>query len=170
MSDDAERLAADYLKKAEQVPLIVEAMNRSAERGSNSWVIGGQHTATGKPILASDPHLTLEAPSTLQPIDLQGGGFDAQGDSLPGTPYLILGQNRDITYGATQHFVDVTDTYTEKIQPDPASPSGLSTAVPGQARAGRGHRREVPGQSAHTGAAGRAQRRAPQAGRSPRRR
>ena len=170
VSDDAERLAADYLKKAEQVPLIVEAMNRSAERGSNSWVIGGQHTANGKPILASDPHLTLEAPSTLQPIDLQGGGFNAQGDSLPGTPYLILGQNRDITYGATQHFVDVTDTYIEKIQPDPASPSGLSTHVPGQARAGRGHRREVPGQSAHTGAAGRAQRRAPRARRSPRRR
>ncbi len=132
VSDDAERLAADYLKKAEQVPLIVEAMNRSAERGSNSWVIGGQHTATGKPILASDPHLTLEAPSTLQPIDLQGGGFNAQGDSLPGTPYLILGQNRDITYGATQHFVDVTDTYTEKIQPDPASPSGLSTLYQGR--------------------------------------
>ena len=132
VSDEAERLAADYLKKAEQVPLIVEAMNRSAERGSNSWVIGGQHTATGKPILASDPHLTLESPSTLQPIDLQGGGFNAQGDSLPGTPYLILGQNRDITYGATLHFVDVTDTYTEKIQPDPASPSGLSTMYQGK--------------------------------------
>ena len=132
VSDDAERLAADYLKKAEQVPLIVDAMNRTAERGSNSWVIGGQHTANGKPILASDPHLTLEAPSTLQPIDLQGGGFNAQGDSLPGTPYLILGQNRDITYGATAHFVDVTDTYIEKIQPDPASPSGLSTMYQGR--------------------------------------
>ena len=132
VSDVAERLAADYLKKAEQVPLIVEAMNRTAERGSNSWVIGGQHTANGKPILASDPHLTLESPSTLQPIDLQGGGFDAQGDSLPGTPYLILGQNRDITYGATQHFVDVTDTYIERIQPDPASPSGLSTLYQGR--------------------------------------
>ncbi|TCN41654.1 penicillin amidase [Kribbella orskensis] len=65
VSDDVERLAADYLKRAQRVPLIVEAMNRNAERGSNSWVIGGQHTATGKPILASDPHLTLEAPSTL---------------------------------------------------------------------------------------------------------
>ena len=132
VSDDAERLAADYLRKAEQAPLIVEAMNRTAERGSNSWVIGGQHTANGRPILASDPHLTLAAPSTLQPIDLQGGGFNAQGDSLPGTPFLILGQNRDITYGATQHFMDVTDTYIERIQPDPASPSGLSTMYQGR--------------------------------------
>ncbi len=132
VSDDAERMAADYLEKAKQVPLIVEAMNRTAERGSNSWVIGGRHTANGKPILASDPHLTLETPSTLYPIDLQGGGFNAQGDSLPGTPYLILGQNRDITYGSTLHFVDVTDTFVEKIQPDPASPSGLSTTYQGK--------------------------------------
>ena len=132
VSEDVERMAADYLRKAEQVPLIVDAMNRAAERGSNSWVIGGQHTANGKPILASDPHLTLEAPSTLLPIDLQGGGFHAQGDSLPGTPYLILGQNQDVTYGATAHFVDVTDTYIEKIQPDPTSPSGLSTMYQGR--------------------------------------
>jgi penicillin amidase len=130
--DVAARLAADYLKQAEQVPIIVQAMNRTAERGSNSWVIGGQHTANGKPILASDPHLRLETPTTLQPIDLQGGGFDVQGDSLPGTPYVILGQNRDITYGATQHFVDVTDTYIEKVQPDPKSPSGLSTVYLGK--------------------------------------
>jgi penicillin amidase len=131
VSDDAARLAADYLKRAAQVPLIVQAMNRTADRGSNSWVIGGRHTASGKPILASDPHLSLETPSTLQPIDLEGGGFDVQGDSLPGTPYIILGQNRDIAYGATQHFVDVTDTYIERIQPDPASPSGLSTLYQG---------------------------------------
>jgi penicillin amidase len=132
VSDGAERLAADYLKKAERVPLVFDAMNRSGDRGSNSWVIGGQHTANGKPIVASDPHLALEAPSTLQPIDLQGGGFNVQGDSLPGTPYLILGQNRDIAYGATQHFVDVTDTFVERIQPDPASPSGLSTMYQGK--------------------------------------
>jgi penicillin G amidase len=129
--DDVAQLAADYLERAEQVPLIVQAMNRSGDRGSNSWVIGGRHTANGKPILASDPHLSLEAPSTLQPIDVEGGGFDFQGESLPGTPYMILGQNRHITYGATQHFVDVTDTYIEKIQPDPASPSGLSTLYKG---------------------------------------
>jgi penicillin amidase len=131
VSDEVERMAADYLEKAKQVPLLVEAMNRTGERGSNSWVIGGRHTANGKPILASDPHLSSEAPSTLYPIDLQGGGFNAQGASLPGTPYLVLGQNRDITYGSTLHRVDVTDTFVEKLQPDPASPSGLSTTYQG---------------------------------------
>ena len=126
------RMAADYLKRAEQVPIIVEALNRTVDRGSNSWVIGGRHTANGRPIVASDPHLGLESPTTLHPIELEGGGFDIQGDSLPGTPYVILGQNRNIAFGATQHPVDVTDTYVEQVRPDPTSPSGLSTMYQGK--------------------------------------
>jgi penicillin amidase len=132
VSEAVTRMAADYLKRAEQAPLIVQALNRTADRGSNSWVIGGRHTANGRPILASDPHLFTEMPATLHPIDLEGGGFDTQGDSLPGTPYVVLGQNRHIAFGATQHFVDVTDTYIEQIRPDPASPSGLSTVYRGR--------------------------------------
>jgi penicillin G amidase len=132
VSDAVARMAADYLNRAERVPLIAAALNRNTDRGSNSWVIGGRHTANGRPILASDPHLSLEAPTTLHPIEIEGAGFDMQGESLPGTPYVILGQNRRITYGATQHFVDVTDTYIERIQPDPSSPSGLSTQYQGR--------------------------------------
>jgi penicillin amidase len=93
------QMAADYLKRAEQAPTIVEALNRDADRGSNSWVIGGRHTANGRPILASDPHLSLDSPTLLSPIELEGGGFDIQGDSMPGSPYVILGQNRDIAFG-----------------------------------------------------------------------
>ncbi len=126
------RMADDYLERAEQAPLIVTALNRAADRGSNSWVIGGRHTANGRPILASDPHLGADAPATLHPMDLQGAGFDVQGETLPGTPYVILGQNRHVAFGATQHFVDVTDTYIERIQPDAASPSGLSTMYQGR--------------------------------------
>ncbi|GAA0460518.1 hypothetical protein Ade02nite_14820 [Paractinoplanes deccanensis] len=121
------RMAASYLDRAERAPLIAAALNRSGDRGSNSWAIGGRHTATGRPILASDPHLGLESPSTWHPIDLRGGGFDVQGDSLPGSPFVILGQNKHIAYGATQHFMDVSDTYAEQVKPDTASPSGLST-------------------------------------------
>ncbi|MFF5076020.1 penicillin acylase family protein [Actinoplanes sp. NPDC000266] len=128
-------MAAGYLEKAEQAPLIAAALNRSGDRGSNSWVIGGKHTANGRPILASDPHLSIDAPSVFHPIDLRGGGFDVQGDSLPGTPFVILGQNRDIAYGATQHFMDVTDTYIEKVEADASSPSGLSTVHQGRREA-----------------------------------
>jgi penicillin G amidase len=132
VSEPVARMAADYLKRAKQAPPIAEALNRDADRGSNSWVIGGRHTANGRPILASDPHLGLDSPALFSPIELEGGGFDTQGDSIPGSPYVILGQNRDIAFGATQHFMDVTDTFVEQVRPDPASPSKLSTVYRGR--------------------------------------
>ena len=132
VSEGVARMAADYLKRAKEVPPIAEALNRDAERGSNSWVIGGRHTANGRPILASDPHLSLDSPALFSPVELEGGGFDTQGDSIPGSPYIILGQNRDIAFGLTTHFMDVTDTFVEQVRPDPASPSGLSTVYQGK--------------------------------------
>jgi penicillin amidase len=128
----AARLAADYLKKAEQAPMIVEALNRETDRGSNAWVIGGRHTANGRPILASDPHLTQEVPAITHPIELDGGGYDLQGDSVAGSPFLILGQNRHIAFAATMNGMDVTDTYIEQLRPDSNSPSGLSTVYQGK--------------------------------------
>jgi penicillin G amidase len=132
MSKAVTRLAAETLARAEQAPLIVEALNRTGDRGSNSWVIGGRHTANGKPILASDPHLSRGSPTVFHPIHLDGAGFDAQGESIPGAPYIVLGQNRDIAFASTQHFMDVTDTYVEQVRPDAASLSGLSTVYQGR--------------------------------------
>ena len=132
VSEPVARMAADYLERAKQAPAIVEALNRDAERGSNSWVIAGRHTANGRPILASDPHLGADSPALFSPVELEGGGFDAQGDSIAGSPYLILGQNRDIAFGLTTHFTDVTDTYVEQVRSDPSSPSGLSTLYKGR--------------------------------------
>lgn len=132
VTDAVAQMAAEYLQQAEEVPVLAEALNRSGERGSNAWVIGGQHTANGRPILASDPHLGLDSPPIFYPIELDGGGFDVQGTSIPGSPYIVLGQNRDMTFGSTQHLMDVTDTYVEEVQADPASPSGLSTVYQGQ--------------------------------------
>ena len=126
------RMAARYLKRAKRAPAIVDALNRDADRGSNSWVISGEHTANGRPILASDPHLGVDSPALFSPVELEGGGFDTQGDSIAGSPYVILGQNRDIAFGATTHFTDVTDTFVEQIRSDPASPSGLSTLYKGR--------------------------------------
>ena len=126
------RMAANYLKRAKQAPAIAQALNRDAERGSNSWVISGRHTANGRPILASDPHLSLDSPALFSPIELDGAGFDIQGNSIPGSPYVILGQNRDVAFGLTTHFIDVTDTFVEQVRSDPASPSGLSTVYEGR--------------------------------------
>ncbi|WP_327001657.1 penicillin acylase family protein [Dactylosporangium sp. NBC_01737] len=114
------------------MPAIADALNREVDHGSNSWVIAGRHTATGRPILASDPHLALESPSVAYPVALSGGGFDTQGDGFPGSPYVILGENRTVAWGATMNPLDVTDTFVERIQRDAGSPSGLSTVYQGR--------------------------------------
>jgi penicillin amidase len=134
------RMAARYLKRAKRVPALAEALNRSADRGSNSWVIDGRHTANGRPILASDPHLSLDSPALFSPIELEGGDFDIQGDSIAGSPYVILGQNRDIAFGLTTHFVDVTDAFVEQIRRRSGVSERAVHGVQGPARAGRGHR------------------------------
>jgi penicillin amidase len=129
--DAALRLARDYQARAEKVPFLAQAVDRSFTLGSNEWAIAGRHTATGKPIVANDPHLSLDSPSTFYPVALRGGGLDVQGEGFAGTPFVILGQNKHIAWGATTNPMDVTDTYIEQVRPDPTSPSGLSTVYAG---------------------------------------
>jgi penicillin G amidase len=126
------KLARDYQAQVDNVPFLAQAADRDFTLGSNEWAISGRHTATGRPILANDPHLSLDAPSTFYPIALRGGRLDVQGEGFAGTPYVILGQNRRIAWGATTNPMDVTDTYVEQVRPDPSSPSGLSTVYRGQ--------------------------------------
>jgi penicillin amidase len=128
----AVQLARDYQAQIERVPFLARATDRSFTLGSNEWAISGRHTATGRPILANDPHLSLDTPATFYPIALRGGRFDVQGEGFAGTPYVILGQNRRIAWGATTNPMDVTDTYVEQIRPDASSPSGLSTVYRGE--------------------------------------
>jgi penicillin amidase len=128
----ARRLAEEYQARAERVPLLAQALDRTFTLGSNEWAIAGRHTANGRPILANDPHLALDTPSTFYPIALHAGSFDVQGEGFAGTPYVILGHNQRVAWGATTNPMDVTDTYIEQVQPDLTSPSGLSTVYRGQ--------------------------------------
>lgn len=125
-------LARDYQSRVERTPFLAAAADRTFTLGSNEWAIAGRHTATGQPILANDPHLALATPSTFYPVALRAGALDVQGEGFAGTPYVILGQNRRIAWGATTNPMDVTDTYIEQVRPDPTSPSGLSTVYKGQ--------------------------------------
>jgi penicillin G amidase len=128
----AARLAEAYRAVAERTPLLSNAVHRTFVLGSNEWAISGRYTATGEPILANDPHLALTTPSTFYPVALDAGSVDVQGEGFAGTPYVILGQNRDIAWGATTNPMDVTDTFVEQVRPDPTSPSGLSTVYQGR--------------------------------------
>lgn len=83
--------------------------------GSGAWVVDGKHTATGKPILASDAHLNLVIPSFWYEVGLHGGRFDVSGFSFAGVPLIALGHNNRIAWGYTLMNPDIVDLYIEKV-------------------------------------------------------
>lgn len=82
-------------------------------KGSNDWVIGGSRTASGKPILADDPHLALTSPMLWYLADIQGPTLKAIGASIPGLPAIVIGRNERVAWGVTNTNPDVQDLYIE---------------------------------------------------------
>jgi penicillin amidase len=85
--------------------------------GSNNWVVDGTKSATGKPLLANDPHLGIRMPAIWYEIGLRGGGLDVIGFSFPGDPGVVIGHNNYIAWGVTNVDADNTDLYLEKLDP-----------------------------------------------------
>jgi penicillin amidase len=83
--------------------------------GSNNWVIAGTHTASGKPLLSNDMHLSLTEPNIWFMADLNAPGYHAAGVTLPGLPFVIAGHNEHVAWGFTALFADVQDLYVEKL-------------------------------------------------------
>ena len=83
--------------------------------GSNAWALSGKRTASGKAILANDPHLEFAIPSTWYQVHLRASGLNVTGVSLPGVPCVIIGHNDRIAWGVTNLGFDVQDLYLEKI-------------------------------------------------------
>ena len=85
--------------------------------GSNAWAVSGAHTASGKPLLASDMHLEWSIPSIWFMAHLEIPGMNVSGVTLPGMPGVIVGHNDRIAWGTTNLGFDVQDLYIEKINP-----------------------------------------------------
>ena len=85
--------------------------------GSNNWVVDGTLSATGKPLLANDPHLGTHVPSLWYLAHMSAGDFDVVGATLPGAPAVAIGRNRHIAWGETNVAADVEDLYRERIDP-----------------------------------------------------
>ena len=83
--------------------------------GSNNWVIAGQHTASGRPLLSNDMHLGLTEPNIWYMADLRAPGFHAAGVTLPGLPFVVAGHNEHVAWGITALYSDVQDLYLEKL-------------------------------------------------------
>lgn len=92
--------------------------------GSNSWVVSGDLTESGKPLLANDPHLGAALPSVWHQVGLRcrvvSGAcpFDVSGFGFSGVPGVIIGHNANIAWGFTNLTTDVTDLYIEKVDGD----------------------------------------------------
>jgi penicillin amidase len=84
--------------------------------GSNAWAVSGSLTASGHPILASDPHLEYSLPSAWYMIHLKAPGLNVTGVSLPGLPGVLIGHNDRIAWGATNLQFDVMDLYDERLE------------------------------------------------------
>jgi penicillin G amidase len=86
-------------------------------QGSNNWVIDGTMSATGKPLLANDPHRPILAPSLRKIVHLNAPGWNAIGAGEPALPGIALGHNQSIAFGFTIVGIDQQDLYVEKINP-----------------------------------------------------
>ena len=80
--------------------------------GSNNWVVSGEYTESGDPILANDPHLTLTAPPVWYEMRLESPEANVSGAGFAGIPFVIIGANDDLSWGVTNVGADVTDAYT----------------------------------------------------------
>ena len=130
-------------------PAALAWLDPSAPRAnSNAWVVSGKRTATGRPILANDPHLVIELPSVWYEMHLVAAGLDVQGVSLPGTPFVAIGHNARIAWGFTNTGADVQDLVLERFDVKGKRVQGAQGWEPVQVEATsipvRGHSTPVP--------------------------
>jgi penicillin amidase len=84
--------------------------------GSNWWLVAGSRSASGRPLIANDPHLGLGLPSTFQEIQINvGTTINVVGVSVPGTPGVVQGCTQRFCWGSTVNPTDVTDVFQEQF-------------------------------------------------------
>jgi penicillin amidase len=113
---DYEGLNTPLLDQYRQMKELVGVLSQS--HGSNNWVVDGTRTASGKPMLANDPHLAPQMPSIWYHWHLSAPGLDVTGAGLPGLPGVIIGRNRRIAWGVTNAGPDTQDLYLERFNPE----------------------------------------------------
>ncbi len=117
-------LAANSTETLRTLSEMSEARTQALERlglgdldrlASNNWVVSGKRTASGKPLLANDPHLPPSAPSIWYMMHLSAPGLRVAGVTAAGLPGIVIGHNASIAWGYTNVGPDVADIYIEKF-------------------------------------------------------
>lgn len=83
--------------------------------GSNNWVVNGNKSESGKPIIANDPHLGFAVPGKWYVASLQSPNISIDGFTLPGIPGVVIGKNKNISWVLTNVMADEADFYVEKL-------------------------------------------------------
>ncbi len=118
-SEDVARALGDLRAGMDAIP---ELLGKGSGIGSNAWVVDGEHSTTGEPILANDPHLGVSVPGIWYQMGLhctelsEDCPFDVSGFTFAGLPGVVIGHNQQIAWGFTNLGPDVVDLYLEKIE------------------------------------------------------
>lgn len=88
-------------EEAQEAVDLIRSLSRFHKSGSNSWVLSGQWTKSGKPLIANDPHLGFTTPNLWLLVGLKSPGIETVGFSIPGLPIVALGRNRSVSWGGT---------------------------------------------------------------------
>ncbi|HEX4214443.1 MAG TPA: penicillin acylase family protein [Candidatus Dormibacteraeota bacterium] len=108
---DAETALSQALTKLDGIGLD------GALGASNNWAVNGPRAADGKALMANDPHLALSLPSIWYQVDLESPDYHVAGVGLPGAPLVLIGRNRDISWGATDTEAQATVYYRDQTDP-----------------------------------------------------
>ncbi len=125
VKDSTLEQAEGALKRAAEAGIATEPQN---DTGSNAWVVSGSKSASGRAMVASDPHLSLPSPPTFYEVGLDLSAPDPAklyGVTFPGVPLIVHGMNEHIAWGSTVNPTDVTDVYQEAVVSTPTGPATL---------------------------------------------
>ncbi len=114
---------ATIIQAIKENPIDLSALVNAAVlpdpyNGSNNWVVSAEKSASGKPMLANDPHLGVNLPSIWYETHLKSNDINVSGVIFAGVPGIILGHNEHIAWGVTNLGPDVQDLYIEKRNPN----------------------------------------------------
>jgi len=113
--------------------------------GSNNWAVAGRRSATGRPLVASDPHIAFGTTGCWYELHLSAGSIHAAGMAYVGVPFLIMGRNERVAWGLTNNICSQRDLYQEQADPrhpncflsdgawEPAKETTEAIAVKGEA-------------------------------------
>ena len=114
---DFEGKSKEYSHISKSITSLLEASQVPTFIGSNSWIIGEQKTKNGKVVFANDPHIAFSQPATWYEAHIVTPNYEMYGYHLAGTPFPLLGHNRQYAYGLTMFENDDVDFYKEKNNP-----------------------------------------------------